>query len=77
MALSLVPFDDRDGWIWMDGQFIPWRDAKVHVLTHALSLRLLRVRRRAALRRPIFELRQHTERLVRSARILDFEIPTR
>ena len=29
-------FDDRDGWIWMDGKLVPWRDAKAHVLTHAL-----------------------------------------
>ena len=34
--MSLVPFDDRDGWIWLDGQFVQWRDAKVHVLTHGL-----------------------------------------
>ena len=34
--MSLVPFDDRDGWIWMDGEFVPWREAKVHVLTHSL-----------------------------------------
>ena len=30
------PFDDRDGWIWMDGKLVPWRDAQVHVLSHAL-----------------------------------------
>ncbi|HEX2558833.1 hypothetical protein, partial [Phenylobacterium sp.] len=29
--MSIVPFDDRDGWIWLDGQFVPWREAKVHV----------------------------------------------
>ena len=34
--MALVPFDDRDGWIWLDGQFVPWREAKVHVLTHGL-----------------------------------------
>ena len=34
--MALVPFDDRDGWIWLDGEFTPWREAKVHVLTHAL-----------------------------------------
>ena len=34
--MSLVPFDDRDGWIWFDGEFVPWRDAKVHILTHGL-----------------------------------------
>ncbi len=33
--MSLVPFDDRDGWIWLDGQFVAWREAKVHVLTQA------------------------------------------
>jgi len=31
-----LPYDDRDGWIWLDGEFVPWREAKVHVLTHAL-----------------------------------------
>ncbi|HEV8392153.1 MAG TPA: branched-chain amino acid aminotransferase, partial [Dongiaceae bacterium] len=34
--MSLVPFDDRDGVIWFDGKLIPWRDAKLHVLTHAM-----------------------------------------
>ncbi|HEX3888684.1 MAG TPA: branched-chain amino acid aminotransferase, partial [Phenylobacterium sp.] len=34
--MSIVPFDDRDGWIWLDGQFVPWREATVHVLTHGL-----------------------------------------
>ncbi|HYL48138.1 MAG TPA: branched-chain amino acid aminotransferase, partial [Stellaceae bacterium] len=36
MAASLIPYDDRDGSIWFDGKLVPWRDAKVHVLTHAL-----------------------------------------
>ena len=34
--MPLLPFDDRDGWIWMDGDYVAWRDAKVHVLTHSL-----------------------------------------
>ena len=34
--MPIVPFDDRDGWIWLDGEFVPWREAKVHVLTHGL-----------------------------------------
>ena len=34
--MSMIPFDDRDGFIWFDGKLVPWRDAKVHVLTHAL-----------------------------------------
>ncbi|MCC7036936.1 MAG: branched-chain amino acid aminotransferase, partial [Alphaproteobacteria bacterium] len=36
MAGSLIPYDDRDGQIWMNGKLVPWRDAKVHFLTHAL-----------------------------------------
>lgn len=43
--MSLVPFDDRDGWIWLDSQFVPWREAKVHVTRP--PLRLGGVRRRA------------------------------
>ena len=34
--MTVIPFDQRDGFIWMNGEFVPWRDAKVHVLTHAL-----------------------------------------
>ncbi len=34
--MAFVPIDDRDGWIWFDGEFVPWREARVHVLTHAL-----------------------------------------
>lgn len=34
--MAILPFDDRDGFIWMDGKIIPWREAKVHVLTHGL-----------------------------------------
>ena len=34
--MTLAPFDDRDGWIWLDGDFVPWREAKLHVLTHGL-----------------------------------------
>ncbi len=34
--MSVLPFDDRDGFIWLDGRLVPWRDAKLHVLTHGL-----------------------------------------
>ena len=36
MAASLIPYDNRDGSIWLDGQFVPWREAKIHVLTLSL-----------------------------------------
>ena len=75
MALSLLPFDDRDGWIWMDGEFTPWRDAKVHVLTHALHYASCVFEGERSYEGTIFKLREHNERLHRSAGILDFQIP--
>jgi branched-chain amino acid aminotransferase len=68
-------FDDRDGWIWLDGQLLPWRDAQVHVLTHALHYASSVFEGQRAYNGEIFKLREHTERLHNSARILGFEIP--
>jgi branched-chain amino acid aminotransferase len=70
---------DRDGKIWMDGQLVEWRDAKVHVLTHTLhygcgafeGVRAYKTDKGTA----IFRLRDHTERLFNSAKILRMEIP--
>ena len=73
--MSLVPFDDRDGWIWLDGQFVPWREAKVHVLTHALHYASSVFEGERMYGGEIFELTEHTRRLFRSAEILDFQIP--
>jgi branched-chain amino acid aminotransferase len=73
--MSIVPFDDRDGWIWLDGQFVPWREAKVHVLTHGLHYASSVFEGERMYGGEIFELTAHTERLFESARILDFEIP--
>ena len=73
--MALVPFDDRDGWIWLDGQFVPWREAKVHVLTHGLHYASAVFEGARMYGGEIFELTAHTERLFKSARILDFEIP--
>ena len=73
--MSLIPFDDRDGWIWMDGEFVPWREAKVHVLTHALHYASSVFEGERMYDGEIFKLTEHTERLFRSAEILDFQIP--
>ena len=73
--MSLVPFDDRDGWIWLDGQFVAWRDAKVHVLTHGLHYASAVFEGERMYGGEIFELTAHTERLFKSAEILDMEIP--
>jgi branched-chain amino acid aminotransferase len=73
--MSLLPYDDRDGWIWLDGQFVPWREAKVHVLTHALHYASSVFEGARMYGGEIYKLREHSERLHRSANILDFEIP--
>jgi len=68
-------FDDRDGWIWFDGELVPWRDARIHVLTHALHYASSVFEGQRAYNGQIFKLREHTERLHKSARLLGFEIP--
>jgi len=74
-----MSLDDRDGKIWMDGELVDWRDAKIHVLTHTLhygcgafeGVRAYQTSRGTA----IFRLREHTERLFNSAKILRMKLP--
>jgi branched-chain amino acid aminotransferase len=73
--MSVIPFDDRDGWIWLDGEFVPWREAKLHVLTHGLHYASAVFEGARMYGGVIFELTEHTKRLHRSAEILDFTIP--
>ena len=73
--MSFIPFDDRDGWIWQDGEFVPWRDAKTHVMTHALHYGTSVFEGERMYGGEIFKLTEHSERLHRSANLLDFEIP--
>ena len=73
--MSLVPYDDRDGWIWLDGHFTPWREAKVHVLTHGLHYASAVFEGERMYGGEIFKLTEHTQRLLRSAAILDMQIP--
>jgi branched-chain amino acid aminotransferase len=73
--MSLVPYDDRDGFIWMDGAMAPWRDAKVHVLTHALHYASCVFEGERVYDGRIFKLTEHSERLARSAEVLGFELP--
>ncbi len=68
-------YDDRDGWIWMDGTFTPWREAKVHILTHALHYASSVFEGERAYGGVIFKSREHSERLHYSAGQLGFEIP--
>lgn len=70
---------DKDGWIWLDGEWKPWRDANIHVLTHSLhyglgifeGLRAYPTDKGTA----IFRLQDHTDRFYRSAHILNMSIP--
>ncbi|MBT0957608.1 branched-chain amino acid aminotransferase [Alphaproteobacteria bacterium KMM 3653] len=68
-------YADRDGQIWMDGQMIEWREANVHLLTHAMHYASSVFEGERAYNGKIFESRKHSERLVQSAKLIDFEIP--
>ena len=73
--MAAQTFDNRDGWIWMDGQMVNWRDAKVHVLTHALHYASAVFEGERAYGGRIFKSTAHSRRLRESAQILDFELP--
>ncbi len=73
--MSLLPFDKRDGHIWLDGEFIDWKDAKLHVLSHALHYASAVFEGERVYKGKIFKLEEHTERLHDSANYLGFNIP--
>ncbi len=68
-------YDDRDGKIWMDGKMVEWRDANVHLLTHALHYASSVFEGERCYNGSIFKGVEHSERLRKSAQMLDFEIP--
>ncbi|MGE4281383.1 MAG: branched-chain amino acid aminotransferase [Magnetospirillum sp.] len=72
---DLVPFHDRDGFIWFDGELIPWRDAKVHVLTHGLHYGSAVFEGERVYGGKVFKLTDHSERLVKSGDILGMKVP--
>ena len=73
--MASVPFDQLDGYIWMNGEFVKWSEAKIHVLTHGLHYASAVFEGERAYGGEIFKLDEHTARLKESARLLDFEIP--
>ncbi len=73
--MTPVPFDDRDGTIWWDGALMPWREARLHVLSHGLHYASAVFEGERAYGGTVFRLRDHTERLQNSARLLGFSIP--
>ncbi|MGF1461896.1 MAG: branched-chain amino acid aminotransferase [Maricaulaceae bacterium] len=73
--MALVPYDDRDGVIWFDGETVDWREAKIHVLTHGLHYGSCVFEGERAYDGVIFKSREHSQRLLQSANLLGFEIP--
>ncbi len=74
-SMSLIPFDDRDGQIWLDGKLVPWRDAKLHVLSHGLHYASCVFEGERVYDGTVFKLTEHSQRLLDSAELLDFQIP--
>ncbi len=72
---DIIPFDQRDGFIWYDGQFVEWKDAKLHVLTHGLHYASCVFEGERVYGGKIFKSTEHSARLHNSAKILGFEIP--
>jgi branched-chain amino acid aminotransferase len=72
--MALIPFDDRDGLIWFDGEMVAWRDARLHVLTHGLHYGSAVFEGERAYAGNIFKLEAHTDRLINSAKLLGFDL---
>src|SRR4029453_15444206 len=73
-AMSLG-MDDQDGFIWLDGKLVPWRDSRLHVLTHALHYGSAVFEGERIYDGRVFRLAAHSQRLINSAHLLDYEIP--
>ncbi|MGE6783998.1 branched-chain amino acid aminotransferase [Ensifer adhaerens] len=73
--MAAVPFDQLDGQIWFNGEFVAWKDAKIHVLTHGLHYASAVFEGERAYGGRIFKLNEHNQRLHKSAEILGFKIP--
>jgi branched-chain amino acid aminotransferase len=72
---KMAGYDDRDGFIWMDGELVEWREAKVHILTHALHYASSVFEGERCYNGKIFKSTEHSERLLRSGELLDMPIP--
>ena len=73
--MASAAFDQREGWIWMDGQIIPWAEATLHILSHAMHYGSAIFEGQRAYNGRIFKLEEHTERLFASAAALDMDVP--
>ena len=73
--MDIIPFDQRDGFIWYNGEFVEWRQAKVHVLNHGLHYASCVFEGERIYNEKIFKCTEHSARLHKSAQLLGFEIP--
>lgn len=73
--MKTIAFDQRDGYIWLDGQFLPWKDAKIHVMTHGLNYASCVFEGERVYNNVIFKSEQHTKRLRDSAKLIGFDLP--
>ena len=71
----MAGYDDRDGFIWMDGKLVEWRSANVHILTHALHYASSVFEGERCYNGKIFKSTEHSERLLKSGELLDMKIP--
>ncbi|HHB83451.1 MAG TPA: branched-chain amino acid aminotransferase, partial [Devosia sp.] len=70
-----ISMDQREGWIWYDGEFVPWQEAKLHILTHGLHYASSVFEGVRAYSGKVYKQREHTQRLIASGKMLDFDIP--
>jgi branched-chain amino acid aminotransferase len=75
MAEQFIPFDKRDGFIWYNGELVPWKDAKTHILNHGLHYASCVFEGERVYEGKIFKLSEHSQRLKDSAELIGFEIP--
>ena len=73
--MAATVLHDRDGVIWMDGAFVPWREARLHVLSHSLHYGSAAFEGERVYAGRVFKLTEHSTRLIRSCRLLDYELP--
>ncbi|MFB0939506.1 MAG: branched-chain amino acid aminotransferase [Paracoccaceae bacterium] len=71
----MAGYDNREGKIWMDGSLVDWREANVHILTHAMHYASSVFEGERAYNGKIFKSRAHSERLIQSGKLIDFDIP--
>jgi len=73
--MSILPFDDRDGVIWYNGELLPWRDVKLHVLSHGLHYASCVFEGERSYAGRIFKMEEHHDRLIGSGKLLGFDVP--